>query len=230
MMTGVLIFPAALILSLWGRISVRFAAGPGSEPGLFGASLAALLGCAGALGAIRIGPGVGTLEAELAICVFGGLLMLAAWVDQRTAWAPDGIILPLMFGAATAASLIGTLEVGPISAFGIGLGIFLAAQLSWALQVVSGFRLLPPADLMALGLPLLLFGMTLYTPLAYLLLSLALFLALRGPEPLFRAMRGAAADAALQEAGLRGAGRSAPFLPMALGALFAALLLRLMLG
>jgi hypothetical protein len=229
-MTGILIFPAALALSFWGRISVRIVAGPGSEPGLFGASLSALLGCAGVLLAIRIGPGVETIEAELAICVFGGLLILAAWVDRKTAWAPDGIILPLMFGAATAASLIGTLELGPLSAFGVGLVIFLAAQLIWVVQVISGFRLLPPADLMALVLPFLLFGITAYAPLTYLLMSAALFAALRGPEPLYLALRGRAADEALQDAGLRGSGRSAPFLPMALGALFAALLLRLTLG
>lgn len=229
-MTLLLMLPTALLLSFWSRLLLRLAAGAGVDPGPAGVALSALAGYGGVLAAIRTGPGVGSVEAELALCVFGALLLIAAWVDQRTAWAPDGITLPLMFGGAVSASMIGTLSAGPIPAFGVAFGLFLSAQAAWWGQVLFGRRHLPPADLMALALPALLFGLTPFTPLTYLLLSGLLLLALRGPEPVYRAIRGPAAEEAVREAGLNGSGRSAPLLPMALGALFLALLLRLLQG
>ena len=230
MMTGLLMIPTALLLALWGRVAFRLAAGPERGPDLSTAGLSALTGYGGVLIAIRSGPGVGSVETELALCVFGALLLLVAWIDQRTAWAPDGITLPLMFGGAASAGLIGSVGIGPISAIGVAFGIFIAAQVFWAAQAISGFRLLPPADLMALSLPILLFGPSPYAPLTYLLLSALLLIALRGPEPVYRLIRGPAAEAAVRDAGLSGAGRSAPLLPMALGSLFMALLLRLTQG
>lgn len=229
-MTALLMLPTALLLSLWGRFAFRLAAGSAAAPTLSGAGLAALTGYGGVLVAIRSGSGVGSGEAELALCVFGSLLLLVAWIDQRTAWAPDGVTLPLLFGGAASASLIGSFGFGPITAIGVAIGLFLAAQGVWAAQVMTGLRLLPPADLMALSLPPLLFGLSPYAPLSYLLLSGLLLIALRGPEPLYRLVRGPAAEEAVREAGLSGSGRSAPLLPMALGSLYAALLLRLVQG
>ena len=222
--------PTALLLSVWGRVSLRVASGATAGPGLLSAGLAALTGYGGVLIAIRSGPGVGSVEAELALCVFGALLLLAAWIDQRTAWAPDGITLPLMCGGAASASLIGTLGVGPVAALGVAFALFLTAQAAWAAQALIGIRLLPPADLMALALPVLLFGLSPYAPLTYLLLFALLLIALRGPEPLYRLIRGPSAEEAVRDADISGSGRSAPLLPMALGSLFIALLLRLLQG
>ena len=133
-------------------------------------------------------------------------------------------------GGAASAGLIGEVGIGPIAAITAAIGLFLAAQALWAAQALTGLRLLPPADLMALALPLLLFGLSPYAPLTYLLLSALLLIALRGPEPVYRLIRGPAAEEAGRDADLSGSGRSAPLLPMALGSLFVALLLRLVQG
>lgn len=230
MITMAMMIPTALLLAAWGRVSLRRAAGPDVSVGLAGAFAAALLGYLGV--ALALGPVQTGLphEVELALCVFGSLLLLAAWTDHRTAWAPDGIVLPLMISAAIVASLIGPLTVRPVPAMGVGVLLFGLAQAGWAVQALVGTRLLPPPDLMALGLPVLLFGLTPYAFLSYLALSATLLLVLRAPEPLYQRLRGPAASEAVRDAGLSGSGRSAPFLPMALGAVYGALLLRLLQG
>lgn len=229
-MAMTLMLPAALLLAGWARISLRWAAGRGVDAGLLGTALSALIGYFGVLLSLAAGPGAASPETELALCVFGALLLVAAWTDHRTAWAPDGVILPLLSFGAVAVSLIGPLGVGPGGAIGIALLIFGVAQAAWAAQALTGWRVLPPPDLIALSLPILLFGLTPYAFLTYLALSLTLLLALKAPEPVYRLIRGPAAAEAVKAANLTGAGRSAPLLPMALGALYGVLLLRLFQG
>lgn len=230
MMSLSLMVPVALMLAVWNRVSLRFAAGPETDPGLIGAALSALAGSMGVLVVIRVAPVPVPIETELALCLFGALLLITGWTDHRTAWAPDGVVVPLLVCGALSASLIGPFLVGPLTAFAIAALIFCAAQGGWALQGISGRRVLPPPDLIALSLPVLLFGLTPYTFLTYLLLSGLLILVLRAPDPLYRIIRGPAATDAVEEAGLTGSGRSAPFLPMSLGALYGVLLLRLFQG
>lgn len=230
MMVMTLMLPVALLLAGWGRLSLRWSAGKGVDAGLLGTALSALIGYFGVLVALAASPGAASWEIELALCVFGALLLLAAWTDHRTAWAPDGVILPLLSFGAVAASLIGPLGVGPGGAIATSVVIFGVAQAAWAAQALSGWRVLPPPDLIALSLPVLLFGLTPYTFLTYLGLSLTLLLALKAPEPVYRLIRGPAAAEAVKEAALTGTGRSAPFLPMALGAIYTVLLLRLFQG
>lgn len=226
-----LLIPTALFLPVWARVCVRFASGrSGVGPDLLGTGLAAIFGYLGVMIAIRMGEGAFSIETELALSAFGALLLVAAWTDHLTAWAPDGVTLPLVFGATSAAGLLGTLGVGPLGALGIAGGIFLASQAAWAFQAMIGRRLLPPADLMALMLPVLLFGPTIHTPLTYLALSGLLLFMLRAPEPVYLALRGPAAEEAVRDAGLTGRGRSAPLLPLAYTALFGTLLFRLFQG
>lgn len=229
-MVAAMMVPTALLLAGWGRVSLRWAAGPGVSLGWTGAVLSALLGYLGV--ALAAGPGgfAAPWEVELCLCVFGALLLGTAWTDHRTAWAPDGVVLPLMISAAIVASLIGPLTVQPVPAMGVGVLLFGLAQVGWAVQALIGTRLLPPPDLMSLGLPVLLFGLTPYAFLSYLALSVTLLLMLRAPEAVYLRLRGPAASEAVLEAGLTGAGRSAPFLPMALGSVYGVLLLRLMQG
>jgi hypothetical protein len=226
-----LLIPTALFLPVWARVCVRFASGRSEVgPGLLGTGLAVILGYLGVLIAIRGGEVPLSIEAELALSTFGALLLVAAWTDHRTAWAPDGVTLPLILGATVSAGLLGTLGVGPLGAIGIALALFLASQAAWALQALTGRRHLPPADLMALALPALLFGTTIYAPITYMALSGLLVLLLRAPDPLYQVLRGPAADEAVQDAGLVGRGRSAPLLPLAYTALFGTLLFRLFQG
>lgn len=226
-----LLIPTALFLPVWARVCVRFASGrSGVGPDLLGTGLAAIFGYLGVMIAIRMGEGAFSIETELALSAFGALLLVAAWTDHRTAWAPDGVTLPLILGATVSAGLLGTLGVGPLGAIGIALALFLASQAAWALQALTGRRHLPPADLMALALPALLFGTTIYAPITYMALSGLLVLLLRAPDPLYQVLRGPAADEAVQDAGLVGRGRSAPLLPLAYTALFGTLLFRLFQG
>lgn len=225
-----LMIPSALLLSVWTSASLRWAAGDEVAISRTGTAVAALIGYLGVLIALSFGPGYAPWEVETALCVFGALLLVAGWVDHRTAWAPDGVILPLMVCGSVSAALIGSLSAGPVWAIGVAVLIFGLAQAAWAVQAVLGHRVLPPPDLISLSLPVLLFGLTHYTFLAYLTLSLTLLLVLRGPEPVYRAFRGPAASDAVRDAGLAGTGRSAPFLPMALGSVYGVLLLRLLQG
>jgi hypothetical protein len=224
------LIPIALLLPFWGLLSLRAAAGKEVVFGLSGAFMAVSSGSLGAYIALSHGSETVSVETGIAICVFGGMLLLAAWTDHKTAWAPDGIIVPLMVCGAVCASLIGDLDVTPGPAIGIALLTFAAAQAAWAAQALMGRRVLPPPDLIALSFPFLLFGVTPYTFLTYLILSSALLFALKAPERVYRRIRGPAAAAALEEAGITGTGRSAPFLPMALGSLYGTLLLRLFQG
>jgi len=231
LLPAALLVPTALLLPIWARRCVRFASGrAGNGPGPLGAGLAAVSGYLGVLIAIRGGEGAFSIETELALSTFGALLLLAAWTDYRTAWAPDGVTLPLIFGATSAAGLLGTLGVGPLGVIVITLALFLVSQAAWALQALIGHRHLPPADLMALALPALLFGTTIYAPISYMVLSGFLLFMLRAPDPLYRALRGPSAEEAVRDAGLTGRGRSAPLLPLAYTALFGTLLLRLFQG
>ena len=225
-----LMVPTAVLLALWSGASLRWSAGSEVRLNLTGAALAALIGYLGVTVAFTIGQDAAPRETELAICVFGALLLVAGWVDHRTAWAPDGLILPLMVCGSASAALIGSLTLGPGWAIGVAVLIFGLAQGAWAVQGLTGWRVLPPPDLMSLGLPVLLFGLTPYTFLSYLALSVTLLLVLRAPEAIYLRLRGPAASGAVREAGLSGAGRSAPFLPMALGSVYGVLLLRLMQG
>jgi hypothetical protein len=229
-MMALSLVPIALLLPLWGLISLRVAAGAGVAPGLPGAFLSVLFGCLGPYLASGSGPESLLPETRIAICMFGALLLLAAWTDHKTAWAPDGIILPLMICGAVCASLIGDLGVTSGPAIGVGLLIFGLAQALWAAQAIAGWRVLPPPDLIALSLPVLLFGLTSYTFLTFLTLSAALLFLLKAPEPVYRRIRGPAAAEAVRQAALTGEGRSAPLLPMALGSVYGVLLLRLFLG
>jgi hypothetical protein len=227
---GTLLFATAILFSVWARLSVRYASGrTGVGPGLYGCAAAAVLGYLGVALAIRTGGGHKD-GAELALSVFGALLLVAAWTDHRTAWAPDGITIPLLCGGAASANLLGTTGMGPLTTIGVAFGLFLISQAAWYLQAVIGWRKLPPADLMALSLPLLMFGQTIHAPLTYLTLSALLLFLLRAPEPVYRALRGPSAAEAALDARLTGSGRSAPLLPLALGALYGVLLLRLLQG
>jgi hypothetical protein len=147
-----------------------------------GCMLAALLG-----GLLVAGPVWASVDPLTAVgfLLFGSFGLVLAWIDRETSWAPD----PAVLGLALAVVLIAMPEDGPdFVRFGLALvlsfGLFAALQIGWlALQAL---RLeMPPADLLALALPLLLFGLTPLAVLSWIVLVgalvwLKLFPALRG--------------------------------------------------
>lgn len=220
-MSPVLTLPLlVLALSAWSLVSVRMAGGPPPSLAAFWGALAA--GMAGAsllLGAALLGARVSGEVALLSLGLFGALLMICAWADHRTAFAPDGLLLPLLFGAVSVPMPAEASGPGPLWAALIAALVFLGAQLLWRLQDRYGLRLLTPPDLCVLLLPLLIFGVTSDAWGTYLLMCVPLALLLGLSEPIYQRIRGPAAEEAVADAGLSGAGRSAPLLPIALGAL-----------
>jgi hypothetical protein len=226
-----LLLPVSLLLPLWAGLMLRLAGGPRLPlEDLRGGALAAAAGYAAVLLVTGLGSHPYTVPETLVLCLFGALALLSAWIDHRTAWAPDGLILPLLTGALLVGALLGT---GPASVIGapvIALAIFLFAQGLWAAQCLLGPRLLTPPDQIVLALPFLVFGLTPYAPVTWALICLPVLILMRVPEPVYLRLRGPAAREAARDAGLSGSGRSAPLLPVVLTTLLGVLLFRLYRG
>ncbi|MDE0306022.1 MAG: hypothetical protein OXI87_14260 [Albidovulum sp.] len=87
----------------------------------------------------------------------GAFLSAASYVDARTFWAPDELVLPccVLAGSAGIADCAGYWAIwGPLS----GLLLWGSARIAWRLQILFKRRLLPPPDIVAVAMPLLLFG------------------------------------------------------------------------
>lgn len=220
-MSPVLTLPILVVLaSVWSLVSIRMAGGPVlTPPAFWGALVAGMAGAMVFLGAALLGEQVSGEIQLLAVGLFGGLLMICAWADHQTAFAPDGLIVPLIFGAASLPLPGEVADGAPLRAALISVLVFLGAQAAWRLQVRFGLRILTPPDLIVLLLPLLVLGLTPEAWATYLLMCVPLALLLGLPEHIYQRLRGPAAEEAVADASLSGSGRSAPLLPIALGAL-----------
>jgi hypothetical protein len=156
------------------------------------------------------------LAAPALLACAGALLAALAHVDRSTAWAPDALMLPavaVIFGLGSAA---GTLDLDLLPSIGLGALVFLLAQLAWiaARRAIRGVP--PPADLLAMLLPLPVLGFSAATVAFYISISL-IMVAYRfsfGVRRIFavaEAMRGASSDV-----GLAGVGEESvtPFLAL----------------
>lgn len=226
-----LLLPVSLLLPLWAGLMLRLSGGPRLRvEDLRGGALAAACGYGGVLLVTGLGPEARTAAETLVLCLFGALALLAAWIDHRTAWAPDGLVLPLLIGGLLVGALLGS---GPVSVIGapfLALALFLFTQGLWAAQCLLGPRLLTPPDQIVLCLPLLIFGLTPYAPVTWALICLPVLILIRVPDPVYQRLRGPAAPEAALDAGLSGSGRSAPLLPVVLTTLLGVLLFRLYRG
>ena len=103
--------------------------------------------------------------AEFLWVFLGAFLAAASFVDARTYWAPDELVLPccILAGSVGILGCAGYWGIwGPVS----GLAMWSAARLVWRLGV-AGIRRLPPPDLVAAAMPLMLFGADIRSALAY---------------------------------------------------------------
>ena len=155
------------------------------------ASAGALCGCAAAHLSQN-----GEVQSAAAVALFG-FLAVSAVVDWRTAWAPTELALPVCIAAGFCAGPDGNgLAVLVLSSVAIGGGLFLSAWAFLALQARRGRIWFPPADAIALALPLILFE----TNLAKAALYFAVALALRGAGSLrVRRPEGSSGGIALPE-------------------------------
>lgn len=165
-----------------------------------GALLAALAGFAATAGLSRLEPGHGRAAECLGASLLGALLVLApalaspdvltmagyvlfgscalvlAHIDRETSWAPDPPVFGLLLAVVLLALPAGTQSLARAGfALVAALGAFAILQLGWL--VLRLLRLeMPPADILALLLPVLLFGVSFWAALAWLLLGLSLAL------------------------------------------------------
>ena len=119
-------------------------------------SFGSMLGCALNSLAVAIG-GTGSVSSPFSILLIG-FLAVSGYVDSRTAWAPSELIIPICLLSGMASP--GAETYGSWTGLITGVSLWLAARIGWRVQVVAGRPWLPPADLVALVLPILLFGIS----------------------------------------------------------------------
>ncbi len=132
------------------------------------------------------------------------LLATAGWVDHRTAWAPRELVAPIciLSGLLSPAAS----DYGSPAGIAAGLLLFCGAHFLWRMQQCADAMIMPPADIVALLLPSLLFGLSWIAVSVHLALALLLLLeAHAGSGGRLRGNRYALAEAARDLTQARGA-------------------------
>lgn len=148
------------------------------------------------------------------IIVLGSILGLGAWVDRQAAYAPDGIMVPFCLLIAFVCPMpfdVAGLEQDVLARFGIAIGLYAAGIISWMPQEITGLRIIPPADVMALIAPALIFGVSTVLAFVYLTTSIILLLALKSEKVAAIFSRKEAVDDGSFDVGLK-SGHSVTFL------------------
>jgi len=133
-------------------------------------------GLAGALCCILLLRSDTGFSLQLVLCIpYMTLLITAAWVDLTTRWAPLELMLPIScLTPVLAMSCPAGSVAGPLLWAVAGTMLYLVARLTWHAQTYFNCPHLPPADLLAIFLPMILFGIGHVAGLYYLLLIVAL--------------------------------------------------------
>jgi len=133
----------------------------------------------GALG-IALSLGFTNLPAhsKFLMVLIGAILMLGAWIDRVSAWAPDILMLPFCIAIFLASPEVASLKTAGI-ALGLGTALFLMCIALWVPQDMFNLKFAPPADLMSLAAPFVLFGISMETAVIFMVVSILLVLALK---------------------------------------------------
>lgn len=123
---------------------------------------------------------------QVGLVILGSLLLLGAWIDRISAYAPDAIIIPFCIMIF----FVGVDDPGYADLFYsilLGLLLYIICIAMWIPQEASGYRVVPPADVAALAAPFILFGVEIATFAVYLASSVVLIAILRIPSlaPIF---------------------------------------------
>ena len=107
--------------------------------------------------------------------LFFGLLLTGAWVDYKTNWAP----LELQIPTTISLGIVGLSCAHPsleqtIGNGLLGLSLWGLAWFLWPLQTKVKYIFIPPMDLVAICIPVILFGGTGQTVLFYAVLAVVL--------------------------------------------------------
>ena len=123
------------------------------------------------------GPDTAVVMAQPESILLVALLVVAGQVDFRTAWAPSELVLPLCLVVGMVSPLGSS--AGAPAAILAGSLFFAAAHVAWVIQLRIGLRCVPPADLIILAAPLLLFGASAASAMYYGAIAALLALARR---------------------------------------------------
>lgn len=100
------------------------------------------------------------LVAVALVSVLGAVLLVAAYVDRETGWAPDHLLAPFSFAGFTLAGLTGswgiTLWQGVLAGifvYPVLMGIWIGVR-----ALTPSARLMPPNDLLSLVVPCVMLG------------------------------------------------------------------------
>jgi hypothetical protein len=124
---------------------------------------------------LRSGEPFEGIALPLLLACAGALLAALAHVDRATAWAPDALMLPAVAAVFGLGSASGALPLDLAWALASGVIVFLASQIAWLAthRLIPGVP--PPADLLAMLLPLPVLGLSPATVAFYLSISLIIF-------------------------------------------------------
>lgn len=119
--------------------------------------------------------------ASVHLQLLAGLLLASAWLDYMTKWSPDVLLWSLVIAACFIGPVMdpgaGGLDI-LVSLF-IASGLILFARVLWGFQVQSGIQFLPPPDIVAISLPLVIFGISFTSASVYLMMAVILLVAIR---------------------------------------------------
>ena len=176
-MIAIIALTSGLLWALMARFGVRMASEGEDHISLNLAGLAALLGAGGMAVAFMDADH----STQLVAVLLGGALMVGAIVDRQTGWAPDLLMLPTVLLALALGARTGAWDASLGQVLAIGLGGYLCMHLIWldAMKLKPGMALPPPGDLIALGVPLMVFGICYAFVAVMLMISALLVLALR---------------------------------------------------
>lgn len=153
-----------------------------------------LVSCLASAAALHFaGPGTQQVGPQVIQAFLVGQLAMAGWIDRQTTWVPDSVllmvltassafvfthnidpnaVLSLLQGTAgqVLVDLLGQRPLALLVVLSLALGttIWLVTILFWGLQTMIGKGFLTPPDVVALGLPIYLLGISLETGLVYL--------------------------------------------------------------
>lgn len=189
------LYCACAVFALVARISVeRLESGSAALNRLPFTSLV-LVSCLASAAALYLaGPEAQQLGPQMIQAFLVGQLAMAGWIDRQTTWVPDTVLLMVLVASsafvfthslepaavlrllqsAGEQSLGDVLSQRPtvllvVLSLAAAAAIWLVTILLWGLQTVFGKGFLTPPDMVALGLPIYLLGITLDAGFVYLL-------------------------------------------------------------
>ncbi|MFG6083434.1 hypothetical protein ACEUZ9_004694 [Paracoccus litorisediminis] len=151
-----------------------------------------------------------SLSQSLTLISLLAILGIGTYTDWRSGWAPDGLALSAVMLAMALGVVNGTWVLPLWAAVPVGIFVWLTANLTWLGLVRMIPALPPPADLLALVMPFLAFGIGIGFPASMIGISIVLAFCLFFPGIHRIFSREEVEEKAMQDLGSEIAGRGRP--------------------